>query len=188
VIFAGFGCYAGFLIPTDSVGTRKWPQGRKRFFRARLTYAPPMKIDGTERKQRSFWILVACCAAGPPAGSRPIIPGSMAPRSRPRGTSVNQGLATGTAVRELHAIGVGNSNVSLPLAFDTGSAGLTLYAPNIFPSNMVTPNGGFVFPAGQTSLTYLGVADGGVSLAETWFNAMTQRSPTLRIKRVLMPY
>src|ERR1700730_14635893 len=40
--------------------------------------------------------------------------------------------------------GVGNTNVSLPVAFDTGSAGLTLYAPNIFPSNIVTPDGGFV--------------------------------------------
>ena len=29
-------------------------------------------------------------------------------------------------------------------------------------------------------------ADGGDSLAETWFNAMTQRSPTLRIKRLIM--
>ena len=53
--------------------------------------------------------------------------------------------------------GVGNTNVSSPVAFDTGSAGLTLYAPNIFPSNIVTRDGGFVFPAGQTSLTYQGI-------------------------------
>jgi hypothetical protein len=53
--------------------------------------------------------------------------------------------------------GVGNTNVSLPVAFDTGSAGLTLYAPNIFPENMLTPNGGFVFPAGQTTMTYQGI-------------------------------
>jgi hypothetical protein len=51
---------------------------------------------------------------------------------------------------------VGSANVNIPAVFDTGSAGVTLYAPNIFPSSMVTANG-FVFAAGQTSLTYNGI-------------------------------
>jgi hypothetical protein len=33
---------------------------------------------------------------------------------------------------------------------------VTLYAPSIFPSNMVT-SAGFVFPSGQTSITYNGI-------------------------------
>jgi hypothetical protein len=48
VIFAGFGFDAGFLAPTDSLGTRKWPQGQKRFIGkpAWLTQvsSPPLEI------------------------------------------------------------------------------------------------------------------------------------------------
>jgi hypothetical protein len=51
---------------------------------------------------------------------------------------------------------VGSIPVSMPLIFDTGSAGVTLYAPSIFPSSMVT-SAGFVFPSGQTSITYNGI-------------------------------
>jgi hypothetical protein len=51
---------------------------------------------------------------------------------------------------------VGTAPVSMPLIFDTGSAGVTLYAPSIFPASMVTA-AGFVFPSGQTSITYNGI-------------------------------
>jgi hypothetical protein len=51
---------------------------------------------------------------------------------------------------------VGSAAVNLPLVFDTGSAGVTLYAPAIFPASMVSATG-FVFPAGQTSMTYKGI-------------------------------
>jgi hypothetical protein len=51
---------------------------------------------------------------------------------------------------------VGTVGVRMPLGFDTGSAGVTLYAPSIFPSSLVTASG-FVFPAGKTSLTYNGI-------------------------------
>jgi hypothetical protein len=51
---------------------------------------------------------------------------------------------------------VGSAAVNLPLVFDTGSAGVTLYAPAIFPPSMVSATG-FVFPAGQTSMTYKGI-------------------------------
>jgi hypothetical protein len=51
---------------------------------------------------------------------------------------------------------VGSVPVSMPLIFDTGSAGVTLYAPSIFPSSMVTA-AGFVFPSGQSSITYNGI-------------------------------
>jgi hypothetical protein len=51
---------------------------------------------------------------------------------------------------------VGSAAVNMPLAFDTGSAGVTLYAESIFPASMVTSSG-FIFPAGQTSITYNGI-------------------------------
>jgi hypothetical protein len=54
------------------------------------------------------------------------------------------------------ATSVGSTPVRMPLIFDTGSAGVTLYAPSIFPSSMVT-SAGFVFPSGQTSITYNGI-------------------------------
>ena len=43
---------------------------------------------------------------------------------------------------------VGGVTVNMPLGFDTGSAGVTLYAQSIFPASMVSASG-FVFPAGQ---------------------------------------
>jgi len=51
---------------------------------------------------------------------------------------------------------VGTVPVSMPLGFDTGSAGVTLYAQSIFPAAMVNDSG-FVFPSGETSMTYGGV-------------------------------
>lgn len=51
---------------------------------------------------------------------------------------------------------VGTVPVNMPLGFDTGSAGVTLYAQSIFAASMVTTSG-FIFPAGQTSMTYNGI-------------------------------
>ena len=51
---------------------------------------------------------------------------------------------------------VGSAAVNMPLAFDTGSAGVTLYAESIFPASMVTSSG-FIFPVGQTSITFDGI-------------------------------
>jgi hypothetical protein len=51
---------------------------------------------------------------------------------------------------------VGAVSRRMPVIFDTGSAGLTLYAPSIFPASIVT-EAGFVFPPGQTSMTYNGI-------------------------------
>jgi hypothetical protein len=54
------------------------------------------------------------------------------------------------------ATAVGSVPVRMPLIFDTGSAGVTLYAPSIFPASMVSGTG-FVFPSGQSSITYNGI-------------------------------
>lgn len=52
---------------------------------------------------------------------------------------------------------LGGQAVSMPLIFDTGSAGITLYAPAIgFPSSMLNASG-FVFPSGQSTMTYNGI-------------------------------
>jgi hypothetical protein len=52
--------------------------------------------------------------------------------------------------------GVGSVPVSMPLGFDTGSAGITLYAPSIFPASMLGANG-FIFPSGETQMSYGGI-------------------------------
>ena len=51
---------------------------------------------------------------------------------------------------------VGGASVSLPLALDTGSAGVTLNAFKVFPSDLVNETG-FIFPPNQTSLQYQGI-------------------------------
>jgi hypothetical protein len=51
---------------------------------------------------------------------------------------------------------VGGQGVSLPLAFDTGSAGISINALAIFPPNIVT-KAGFVIPTGEDSVTYDGI-------------------------------
>ena len=58
------------------------------------------------------------------------------------------------------AVGSVTFNAPLPLAFDTGSSGMTLFAPNAFPSmatacSVAVPTGcGFTFPPGQHSITF----------------------------------
>jgi hypothetical protein len=58
------------------------------------------------------------------------------------------------------AVGSLTLNAPLPLAFDTGSSGMTLYAPHAFPGmatacSVDVPTGcGFTFPAGQHSITF----------------------------------
>jgi hypothetical protein len=56
----------------------------------------------------------------------------------------------------LRVTAVGGQSVSMPLAFDTGSAGITLYAPDIFPPDLVSA-AGFVFPQGEHTLSYNGI-------------------------------
>jgi hypothetical protein len=64
--------------------------------------------------------------------------------------------ATEQPIMTVLVTAVGAVGVRMPLGFDTGSAGVTLYAPSIFPASMVTASG-FVFPSGKTSLSYDGI-------------------------------
>ena len=53
--------------------------------------------------------------------------------------------------------GIGSQTITLPLIFDTGSAGLTLNAlSGIFPEGMVGSSG-FIFPAGQSTMAHDGI-------------------------------
>ena len=88
-----------------------------------------------------------------------------APAPTPAVTQVNQPVTLNLYPNSTSAVpsrlgvfvtAVGSAAVNMPLIFDTGSAGVTLYAPDIFPASMVT-SAGFVFPAGQTSMTYNGI-------------------------------
>jgi hypothetical protein len=72
---------------------------------------------------------------------------------------------------------VGTTTVGMPLAFDTGSAGITLYAPDIFPSSMVS-SGGFAFAAGQTSISYNGITVTNQSGTRRYGSATTGRTQT----------
>lgn len=51
---------------------------------------------------------------------------------------------------------VGQQSVRLPLAFDTGSSGITINALSFFPVSVVTPSG-FVFPQGSSTMSYQGI-------------------------------
>jgi hypothetical protein len=67
---------------------------------------------------------------------------------------------------------VGNVPVSMSLGFDTGSSGVTLYAQSIFPASMVNDSG-FVFPAGETSMSYNGITVTNVQGTRTYGNEST---------------
>jgi hypothetical protein len=72
---------------------------------------------------------------------------------------------------------VSTTAVSMPLAFDTGSAGITLYAPDILPSTMVG-SGGFTFASGQTSISYQGITVTNQSGTRKFGSATTGRTQT----------
>ncbi len=68
----------------------------------------------------------------------------------PNGSSENPARLT------VMVTAVGSVAVSMPLGFDTGSAGITLYAPSIFPASMLGATG-FIFPSGETQMSYGGI-------------------------------
>lgn len=52
---------------------------------------------------------------------------------------------------------VGSQTVSMPLAFDTGSAGITLYAPAMSLPPTIFNSNGFIFAEGQNTIVYNGI-------------------------------
>jgi hypothetical protein len=101
--------------------------------------------------------LTACGSSGsaPTSGGPPPPPGSAVTQPTTLNLYPNQSSSQ-AALLTVMVTAVGTAPVSMPLGFDTGSAGVTLYAESIFPSSMVSSSG-FVFAAGQTSITYDGI-------------------------------
>lgn len=102
---------------------------------------------------------VCGCGGGGSPGSSGSVPPPVSDGKVDRPTAINlypsQSAAEGARLIVM-VTAVGTAAVNMPVDFDTGSAGITLYAPDIFPASMVSSQG-FVFPAGQSSLTYNGI-------------------------------
>jgi hypothetical protein len=95
------------------------------------------------------------CGGSNSSGSAPPRPSGILQRPTPINLYPSTSSADGNRLF-IMVTAVGTIAVNMPLAFDTGSAGVTLYAPDIFPSSMVSSSG-FVFPPGQTSISYNGI-------------------------------
>jgi hypothetical protein len=93
--------------------------------------------------------LAAACGGGAASSGPPL---SSAPATL--NLYPSQSFAAGSRLFVFVTM-VGETAVHMPLGFDTGSAGITLYAPDIFPPNLLNP-AGFVF-AGAASLSYGGI-------------------------------
>ena len=99
-------------------------------------------------------LLLAACGGGSSSGltAPPNPPGSVSINLYP---SANDGRRIWLMVTQVGSLPVGAPS-GMPVGFDTGSAGLTLYAPDIFPASMVSSSG-FVFASGQDTLSYNGI-------------------------------
>jgi hypothetical protein len=104
------------------------------------------------------WLAMGLIVAsvGACGGSNSMNPGGTPPPTSQK--VINLYPASSASGDRLYVLvtSVGSTAVSMPLIFDTGSAGITLYAPAIFPSSMVSSSG-FTFPAGETSISYGGI-------------------------------
>jgi hypothetical protein len=98
---------------------------------------------------------LGACGGSNSSGSPPPPPSGVLQQPTPINLYPSTSSADGNRLF-IMVTAVGANAVSMPLAFDTGSAGITLYAPDIFPSSMVN-SGGFIFPAGESSISYNGI-------------------------------
>lgn len=116
-------------------------------------------LDGTWVRRAPGLLLGLCllCAAG--CNDHDPTPGYPTPTPSgviQRPTTIN--LYPSTHGNRLYVLvtSVGSQSVNMPLAFDTGSAGMTLYAPAIFPSDMINSDG-LIFPFGEDLMTFNGI-------------------------------
>jgi hypothetical protein len=87
----------------------------------------------------------------------------------PNGSSENPARLT------VMVTAVGSVPVAMPLGFDTGSAGITLYAPSVFPVSMLGA-GGFIFPSGETQMSYAGIIVTNQQGTRTYGSVLNSRS------------
>jgi hypothetical protein len=100
-------------------------------------------------------IVSACGGGGGSSDPTPVVVDGNLEKPATLNLYPNVSATTGARLAVM-VTSVGSVSVSMPLIFDTGSAGVTLYAPSIFPASMVSA-AGFLFPAGQTSISYNGI-------------------------------
>jgi hypothetical protein len=118
-------------------------------------------LDKRYRSSQLFFVglvaawLTACGSSGSGPSSIVTPPGGAVTHPTILNLYPNQSSSQ-PALLTVMVTSVGTVPVSMPLGFDTGSAGVTLYAESIFPPSLVTDSG-FVFAAGQTSMTYDGI-------------------------------
>jgi len=120
----------------------------------------------------SLLLTLSACGGGDSAGAGNSAPVSTAGTTIAQPTVLNL-YPNQSSVSDpeftVFVTSVGSVPVRMPLGFDTGSAGVTLYAPSIFPASMVTSSG-FVFPPGQTSISYNGITVTNVQGGRTYGN------------------
>jgi hypothetical protein len=107
----------------------------------------------------SFFLLglSSCGASSSPSPSSAPTPTTPSVLSQPMTLNVYPADSPNTGPRIFVMVtAVGSAQVNLPLILDTGSAGLTLNAFQVFPSTMVGSDG-FRFAPGQTSIVYNGI-------------------------------
>ncbi len=104
---------------------------------------------------RTAWTALLLLAACGGSGSGTPDTGATRPASATINLYPSQSADEGNRLF-VFVTAVGTTAVKMPLAFDTGSAGITLYAPDILPASIVT-SAGFNFASGQSSLSYGGI-------------------------------
>jgi hypothetical protein len=125
-------------------------------------------------------ILMDLCGCGGSSSSAPAgVPQStLATIQQPTAANLYPATSSSDGNRLfIKVTAVGKTAVSMPLVFDTGSAGITLYALDIFPSNMVG-TGGFTFASGQTSISYNGITVTNQSGTRKYGSAATGKTQT----------
>lgn len=160
--------------PGASAGSSMSPFRRSRDVRLRL--AVYLRICLLTLSGLSFTLYLTGCGGGSSgsgsgsatAGSAPL--GSLSTSVVDAPTAIDlypHQSSTEEPIFTLMVTSVGSVAVNMPLGFDTGSAGITLYAQSIFPASMVSTSG-FIFPAGQTSISYNGITVTNISGTRTY--------------------
>jgi hypothetical protein len=107
-----------------------------------------------------LWIFLAGLLSGCDSANQPNNSAARAGSNVSAPVTLNIYPVSGTSENParlfLYVTAIGGAAVNLPLALDTGSAGMTVNALMVFPSDMVNPTG-FVFAQNQTSIQYHGI-------------------------------
>jgi hypothetical protein len=135
-------------------------------------------------RQSGGFLVSLLCACGGGGGGAHLTPVPPAPPVPPadvqKPTTLNLYPETSPADGArlfIKVTAVGTTAVDMPLAFDTGSAGITLYAFDIFPANMLGANG-FMFAPGETSISYNGMTVTNQSGTRKFGSATTGKTQT----------